>query len=61
VNKDSMNTGVQILLERMDTNPEEFEYEVNCYGWGQVVRHARATHTRNVRKTSARENTTVSD
>jgi hypothetical protein len=25
MNKDAMNQGVQILLDRMDTNPEEFE------------------------------------
>ena len=28
MNKDSMNTGVQIILDRMDTNPEEFMPEV---------------------------------
>lgn len=28
MNKDNMNTGVQIILDRMDTNPEEFMPEV---------------------------------
>ena len=35
MNKDAMNQGVQILLDRMDTNPEEFE----DYGgkWGDIT------------------------
>ena len=42
MNKDSMNQGVQILLDRMDTNPEEFE-EGNYSKWADIVGavHAR--------------------
>jgi hypothetical protein len=42
VNKDNMNTGVQILLERMDTNPEEF-IEGGYSKWNDIVNavHAR--------------------
>jgi hypothetical protein len=42
MNKDNMNTGVQILLERMDTNPEEF-IEGNYSKWSDIVNavHAR--------------------
>jgi hypothetical protein len=36
MNKDSMNQGVQILLERMDTNPEEFE-EGNLSKWADIM------------------------
>jgi hypothetical protein len=41
MNKDSMNTGVQILLERMDTNPEEFDDYAGK--WGDIIGavHAR--------------------
>lgn len=42
MNKDNMNTGVQILLERMDTNPEEF-IEGNYSKWSDIV---NAVHTR---------------
>jgi len=35
MNKDSMNQGVQILLERMDTNPEEFEDYAGK--WGDII------------------------
>jgi hypothetical protein len=45
MNKDVMNQGVQILLERMDTNPEEFEYDIARGGgkWSDIVQavHAR--------------------
>jgi hypothetical protein len=45
MNKDAMNQGVQILLERMDTNPEEFEYDIAMGGgkWSDIVQavHAR--------------------
>lgn len=45
MNKDAMNQGVQILLERMDTNPEEFEYDIARGGgkWSDIVQalHAR--------------------
>lgn len=42
MNKDSMNTGVQIILDRMDTNPEEFEME-HVDKWGDIIHaiHAR--------------------
>jgi len=48
MNKDLMNTGVQIILDRMDTNPEEFEYDIAMGGgkWSDIV---QAVH---VRKTS---------
>ena len=41
MNKDAMNQGVQILLERMDTNPEEFEDYSGK--WGDIIGavHAR--------------------
>jgi len=44
MNKDSMNQGVQIILERMDTNPEEFE-EGSYSKWSDIVQavHARVT------------------
>jgi hypothetical protein len=53
VNKDSMNTGVQILLERMDTNPEEFE-EGKYSKWADIVGavHARK-HTPEAHKNTA--------
>jgi hypothetical protein len=41
MNKDAMNQGVQILLDRMDTNPEEFDgYSQK---WGDIINavHAR--------------------
>jgi hypothetical protein len=45
MNKDAMNQGVQILLERMDTNPEEFEDDFALGGgkWYDIVQavHAR--------------------
>jgi hypothetical protein len=45
MNKDAMNQGVQILLDRMDTNPEEFEYDIAMGGgkWSDIVQavHAR--------------------
>jgi hypothetical protein len=45
MNKDAMNQGVQILLDRMDTNPEEFEYDIARGGgkWSDIVQavHAR--------------------
>lgn len=42
MNRDVMNQGVQILLERMDTNPEEFE-EGNYSKWADIIGavHAR--------------------
>jgi hypothetical protein len=36
MNKDAMNQGVQILLERMDTNPEEFE-EGSLSKWADIM------------------------
>jgi hypothetical protein len=41
MNKDVMNQGVQILLDRMDTNPEEFEDYSGK--WGDIIGavHAR--------------------
>lgn len=41
MNKDTMNQGVQILLDRMDTNPEEFEDYSGK--WGDIIGavHAR--------------------
>jgi len=41
MNKDVMNEGVQILLDRMDTNPEEFEDYSGK--WGDIIGavHAR--------------------
>jgi hypothetical protein len=36
MNKDVMNQGVQILLERMDTNPEEFE-EGSSSKWADIM------------------------
>jgi len=41
MNKDSMNQGVQILLDRMDTNPEEFDDYSGK--WGDIIGavHAR--------------------
>jgi hypothetical protein len=41
MNKDAMNQGVQILLERMDTNPEEFDDYAGK--WGDIIGavHAR--------------------
>ena len=36
MNKDAMNQGVQILLERMDTNPEEFE-EGSLSKWADII------------------------
>ena len=36
MNKDVMNEGVQILLARMDTNPEEFE-EGNYSKWADII------------------------
>lgn len=36
MNKDAMNQGVQILLERMDTNPEEFE-EGSSSKWADIM------------------------
>lgn len=45
MNKDAMNQGVQILLDRMDTNPEEFEDDFALGGgkWYDIVQavHAR--------------------
>jgi len=35
MNKDVMNQGVQILLDRMDTNPEEFDDYAGK--WGDVI------------------------
>jgi len=38
-----MNTGVEILLKRMETNPEDFEYNVTKNGmsrWMRLVDHA---------------------
>jgi len=35
MNKDAMNQGVQILLDRMDTNPEEFDDYAGK--WGDVI------------------------
>jgi hypothetical protein len=52
MNKDSMNQGVQILLERMDTNPEEFE-EGNYSKWADIV---GAVHAR-VHSPEAHKNT----
>lgn len=52
MNKDVMNQGVQIILDRMDTNPEEFE-EGSYSKWADIVQavHARVTtpeaHKRN--------------
>jgi hypothetical protein len=45
MNKDVMNQGVQILLDRMDTNPEEFEYDIARGGgkWSDIV---QAVHVR---------------
>lgn len=42
MNKDVMNQGVQILLDRMDTNPEEFE-DGREGKWSDIVQavHAR--------------------
>jgi hypothetical protein len=44
MNKDVMNQGVQIILDRMDTNPEEFE-EGSYSKWGDIVQavHARVS------------------
>jgi len=41
MNKDVMNQGVQILLDRMDTNPEEFDDYAGK--WGDIIGavHAR--------------------
>lgn len=41
MNKDTMNQGVQIILDRMDTNPEEFEDYSGK--WGDIIGavHAR--------------------
>ena len=41
MNKDAMNQGVQILLDRMDTNPEEFDDYTGK--WGDIIGavHAR--------------------
>jgi hypothetical protein len=41
MNKDVMNQGVQILLDRMDTNPEEFDDYTGK--WGDIIGavHAR--------------------
>lgn len=38
-----MNEGVRILLERMETNPEEFvpEYDGGVTKWGSVIGHYR--------------------
>jgi hypothetical protein len=36
MNKDTMNQGVQILLDRMDTNPEEFE-EGSSSKWADIM------------------------
>lgn len=36
MNKDAMNQGVQILLDRMDTNPEEFE-EGSSSKWADIM------------------------
>jgi hypothetical protein len=48
MNKDAMNQGVQILLERMDTNPEEFEDDFALGGgkWYDIVQavHVRKTN-----------------
>jgi len=52
MNKDSMNQGVQILLDRMDTNPEEFE-EGNYSKWADIV---GAVHAR-VHSPEAHKNT----
>jgi hypothetical protein len=45
MNKDVMNQGVQILLDRMDTNPEEFEDDFALGGgkWYDIV---QAVHVR---------------
>ena len=45
MNRDAMNQGVQILLERMDTNPEEFEDDFALGGgkWYDIV---QAVHVR---------------
>ena len=45
MNKDAMNQGVQILLDRMDTNPEEFEDDFALGGgkWYDIV---QAVHVR---------------
>jgi len=52
MNKDSMNQGVQILLDRMDTNPEEFE-EGNYSKWADII---GAVHAR-VHSPEAHKNT----
>ena len=41
MNKDVMNEGVQILLDRMDTNPEEFDDYAGK--WGDII---GAVHSR---------------
>ena len=38
-----MNTGVEILLKRMETNPDDFNYQINIGGmsrWMRLVDHA---------------------
>lgn len=40
-----MNTGVEILLKRMETNPEDFDYQPHIGGmsrWMRLVDHAIA-------------------
>jgi len=51
MNKDVMNQGVQILLDRMDTNPEEFE-EHRDTKWGDIV---QAVHARVKEKTEGKD------
>ena len=48
MNKDVMNQGVQILLDRMDTNPEEFDDYTGK--WGDIIGavHARKNLPPNV-------------
>jgi hypothetical protein len=51
MNKDAMNQGVQILLERMDTNPEEFDDYAGK--WGDIIgavharKHTPEAHAKN--------------
>ena len=49
MNKDVMNEGVQILLDRMDTNPEEFDDYAGK--WGDIIGavHARKNLPPNVK------------
>lgn len=51
MNKDVMNQGVQILLDRMDTNPEEFE-EGSYSKWSDIV---QAVHARVKERTEGKD------